>query len=194
MTTLSHRIHLVIWLIVISMICAWAVEALLSASPQQPFGHTQMAHAVGWMGLVMIALTFVYPIKRWLHPNHVWPKTWFEVHQVLGIAGPLLILVHSGLHYHALVPVFALIAMILVVFSGITGQAIHYLAFQTLYKQRHELAEQGLSEDMVESRLHELAMQEETLRWWRCVHGPLTFTFVVLTLLHVGGALYFGGL
>ena len=194
MTTLSRRIRLVICLIVIGMTGAWAVELLLSASPTQLFGHTQMAHIVGWVGVGMIALTFVYPIKRRLHPNEVWPKIWFDVHQALGIAGPLLILVHSGVHYHALVPVLALIAMILVVFSGITGQAIHYLAFQTLYTQRHELADQGLSEEMVESRLHELAMQEESLRWWRCFHGPLTLTFVVLTLLHIGGALFFGGL
>ena len=194
MTTLSRRIRLVIWLIVIAMTGAWVTEVLLSPTPAQPFGHTQMAHIVGWVGFGMIALTFVYPIKRRLHPNEVWPKVWFDVHQALGIAGPLLILVHSGVHYHALVPVLALIAMILVVFSGITGQAIHYLAFQTLNKQRHELADQGLSEEMVKTRLHELAMQEESLRWWRCFHGPLTFTFVVLTLLHIGGALYFGGL
>ncbi len=142
----------------------------------------------------MIALTFVYPIKRRLHPNDVWPKQWFDVHQIFGIIGPLFILVHSGAHFHAAVPVLALIAMLLVVFSGITGQALHYFAFRTLHEQRHKLAEQGLTEDVVESRLHALALQAETLRSWRCVHGPLTWTFVLLTLIHVGGALYFGGL
>ncbi len=193
MTTLSHRIHLVVGLIATAMIGAWALEVLLSATPDRPFGHTQMAHIVGWVGFVMIALTFVYPIKRRLHPNQVWPKTWFEIHKSLGIAGPLLILVHSGLHFHAIVPVLALIAMIIVVLSGITGQALHHLAFQTLNKQRHDLATEGLSEEAVESRLHDLAMQEETLRGWLCVHGPFTLTFVVLTLIHIGGALYYGG-
>ena len=194
MRTLSRRIHLVVWLIVFSMVSAWAIEIYLSTSPDQPFGHTKMAHIVGWVGLVMIGLTFVYPIKRRLHPNQVWPKKWFEIHQVLGIAGPFLILIHSGFHFHALVPVLALVAMALVVFSGITGQAIHYLAFQTLYQQRHELLAQGLSEEAVESRLHDLVMEVETLRAWRCLHGPLTLTFVVLTLVHIGGALYYGGL
>ena len=194
MKILSRRIHLVVWLIVFSMVSAWSIEIYLSTSPGQPFGHTQMAHIVGWVGLVLIGLTFVYPIKRRLHPNQVWPKQWFEVHQVLGIAGPFLILIHSGFHFHALVPVLALVAMAFVVFSGITGQAIHHLAFQALYQQRHELSAQGLSEEAIESRLHNLVMQAETLRAWRCFHGPLTFTFVVLTLVHIGGALYYGGL
>ena len=193
-TPLSRRILLVVGLIIVSVAVALTIEYLLSARPGRAFGHTQVAHVVGWVGVVMIALTFVYPVKRWLHPNAIWPKKWFQVHQVFGILGPLLIFVHTGAHFHARVPVFALVSMILVVFSGITGQALHYYAFRTLYDRRHELAAQGLTEVAIESHLHNLALQEEALRWWRCLHGPLTWTFVVLTLLHIGGAVYFGGL
>ncbi len=193
MNSISRRTHLVIWLSVVAVAIALALEFLLSTKPGRPFGHTQIAHIVGWVGLVMISLTFVYPIKRRLHPNTVWPKEWFEIHQFFGIVGPLLILIHSGVHFHALVPVLALIAMLLIVFSGITGQALHYFAFRTLYERRHELSEEGLTKETIDSRIHDLALQEETLRSWRCVHGPVTWTFVVLTLIHVGGALYFGG-
>lgn len=194
MTALSRRIQLVIWIIVAAIVLAFATEFLLSSGSERPFGHTQVAHVVGWVGTALIGLTFVYPFQRWRHPNQIWPKQWFQVHLVLGMIGPLLILVHAGIHFHAMVPVLALVAMVLVVFSGITGQALHYLAFRTLYEQRHELAKQGLTNEAIESRLHNLALQEETLRWWRCVHGPLTWTFVAMTLIHIGGAVYFGGL
>lgn len=173
---------------------AFAIEILLSPSPERPFGHTPMAHIVGWVGLILIGWTFAYPLKRRMHPNRTWPKGWFQIHQVCGIAGPMIIFIHAGGHFHALVPLLALVAMMLVVFTGITGQALHYFAFRLLYERRHEILETGLSEAEAEAHLHDLVLQEENLRWWRCVHGPLTWMFVVLVFLHIGGAIYFGGL
>lgn len=191
---ISRRWYMLLSATVIVIVSAWAVEFFLTSTSERPFGHTQIAHLVGWIGLILIALVFVYPVKRRLHPNELWPKQWFEIHQICGIVGPVIIFLHSGFHFHAIVPVLALVTMTLVVMSGITGQALHYYAFQTLYDRRHELTAQGLSPEAVESRLHELALQEETLRWWSCVHGPLTFSFVAFSLSHIGGALYFGGL
>ncbi len=50
-----------------------------------------------------------------------------------------------------------------------------------------------MSEHEMEDSLHDLALEEKTLRWWKCVHGPLTWSFVMLTLLHIGGAIFGGG-
>lgn len=193
MTRLSRRMQLILGLTLAAVVIALGVELFLSTNPDRPFGHTQHGHLVGWVGLGMILLVCGYPFKRWLHPNRVWSKTWFQIHQVFGIAGPLLILVHSGAHFHALAPVLALIMMVLVVLSGIVGQALHHLASQSLYEQRHELAHQGLSDDMIEAQLFDLAREEKALRWWRCVHVPLTWTFLALAFMHIVGALYFGG-
>jgi cytochrome b561 len=194
MTPLSHRIYQVLWMTIGAIFCALAVELLLTSQPERPFGHTQESHVLGWMGLAMIGLSVVYPIKRRLHPNQIWAKRWFQVHQVFGIVGPLVIFVHSGSHFHAQAPLFALVVMMLVVLSGIAGQSLHYLAFRKLYEQRHELAAQGVNEERIEAQLHDLALNEGRLRWWRCVHGPLTWSFVIFTFLHIVGALYFGGM
>jgi hypothetical protein len=113
---------------------------------------------------------------------------------VCGILGPLVIFVHAGAHFHAWVPILTLVTMVLVVVSGIVGQALHYWAFQKLYEGRHQMAFEGLEEEIVAARLHDLALQEEALRWWKCLHGPLTWSFVSLGVLHMGGALFFGGL
>ena len=193
MSTLSRRTSLVLGLAFVTVVSALFLEYLLSGEAARPFGHTQLAHLVGWIGLIFIGFTFVYPIKRWLYPNQVWSKGWFQVHIICGIIGPLIIFIHAGAHFHAWVPILALIAMVLVVMSGITGQALHYLAFRTLYERRHESAFEGMTEEAIDAHLHDLALQEETLRWWKCLHGPLTWSFVSLTLLHIGGVLYFGG-
>lgn len=193
MSTLIRRILLILGLIILIILGAFILERNLTTTPDRPFGHTQRAHLVGWAGVGLISLTGVYPFMRWRRAHEVWPKRWFQVHIVCGLVGPAIILVHAGAHFHAWVPIAALITMFLVVISGISGQAVHYLAFRTLYQQRHDLAAQGMSEEAIESHLHNLALGEEALRWWKCLHGPLTGTFVILGLLHIGGAIFWGG-
>jgi len=190
---LARRTNLIIGITLFLIIVAFLTERALTTTPIRPFGHSQIAHFVGWIGLAFIGLTFVYPFKRWRHPNQVWPHRWFQVHMIFGLIGPGIIFIHSGAHFHAWVPIMSVIAMMLVVMSGITGQALHYVAFRHLYEQRHELAAQGMAEENIEAHLHELALEEEVLRWWKCFHWPLTWTFVGFTLLHIGGILYFGG-
>jgi hypothetical protein len=113
---------------------------------------------------------------------------------IFGAFGPLLILVHSGAHFHALVPIAAMLTMGVVVLSGIVGQLLHYLAFREVNDHRRELAAQGLSQTDIEAQVHSLVHHEEALRLWQCIHGPVTGVFVLLALMHIGGALYFGGL
>ena len=194
MSLLARRTLIVAGLTIAAVAVALGIEYVLSPRPDQPFGHTQTGHAIGWAGLLLILLVFAYPIRKRFAKDRRWPKGWFQVHKAFGILGPILILIHSGAHFHALVPVLAMVAMGLVVVSGIAGQVLHYLALRTLNEQQRELAHQGLSEAEIQSRLHDLAGQEKTFRVWQCIHAPLTATFVVLMLLHIGGALYFGGL
>ena len=91
-------------------------------------------------------------------------------------------------------PSLALMGMAVVVVSGIVGQGVHYLALRTLNDRRRQLHDQGLSTDEIETHLHRLAAQEEAFRLWQSIHAPMTLMFLVLTVLHVLGAVYFGGL
>ena len=193
MSSVTRRIVLVLGLVSLTLISAFFIEYYLSTNRGRPFGHTQMAHLLGWLGVGCMGVTFVYPWKRWRHPNQVWPKRWFQAHMVFGILGPVIIFIHAGAHFHAWVPILALVAMVLVVLSGIVGQWLHFWAFQLLYERRHQLAFEGMEEEAIEARLHDLVFEEEILRWWRCLHGPLSWSFVVLTIVHIIGALFFGG-
>ena len=194
MTPLGRRIAIVFGLTLLGVVGAFLVELLLGLGSDREFGHTQRGHVVGWLGLAVIMLVFVYSLKKRYGLNVGTPRGWLRVHIVAGVVGPVLILVHSGSHFHALVPVVTMVIMAIIVMSGIIGQAIHLLALKTLNQQRRWLIQEGMTQAETDVRLEELASEEELFRWWRAVHAPLTFTFVILAALHIIGALYFGGL
>ena len=193
MTPLSRRLATIVVLVGVAIVGALLFEALLSIGTPSPFAHTRPGHLMGWLALAIILLVFIYPIKKRVSRNHRWPRGWFRVHIVAGVIGPLLIFLHSGAHTHALVPLLALAAMVVVVVSGIIGQGVHYLALRTLNDKRRQLYEEGLAIEEIDMHLHRMAAQEEAFRLWQSVHAPMTLMFVVLTAMHVIGSLYFGG-
>jgi len=193
MTVVTGRFLIVIGCVVAIIVGGFLIEVLLSLQSGWLFGHTQTGHVVGWIGLAVILTVFVYPIKKRDGRESGWPKGWFMVHQAAGIVGPLLILIHAGPHFHALVPILALLAMIIVVVSGVIGVAVHRKALRLLNAARRELLSQGLSYEDAEDRLYDLASGEETFRIWQMIHTPVVVMFLVLVIAHVLGALYFGG-
>ncbi len=193
MTAVQRRVLVISAVAVSAVAGALVFEAVLSIGEASPFGHTRYGHAVGWLGLAVTLLVFVYPIRKRYSPARRWPRGWFRVHMVAGILGPLLIFLHSGAHYHALVPVLAMVSMVIVVLSGSVGQAVHAVALRTLNDQRHRFQQEGLSDSDIEIRLHRMASQEEAFRIWQAIHAPMTLMFLALTVLHVAGALFFAG-
>jgi hypothetical protein len=194
MTALTKRFLIVIGFIIAAVVGGLSIEALLSTQSGWPFGHTQKGHATGWAGLAVILSVFVYPFKKRRGRKAGWPKGWFRVHQVAGVAGPVLILIHAGPHFHALAPALAMLAMGIVVVSGVLGSAVHRKALRLLNDERKELLGRGLSHEDVEDRLYDLASREETFRIWQIIHAPMVVMFLALTAAHVIGALYFGGI
>lgn len=196
MNSLGSRARLVALAAAFVVGSAFGIEWLLSLGEGAEFGHTRSGHMLGWIGLLVLLPVFIYPLKKRYAPEasrRGWLQRWFGFHMIAGLLGPVLILVHAGAHFHALVPVLALIALALVTVSGIVGQTLHSLAVRQLNQQWRELHEQGLSEAEIEERLGERAAQEEAFRFWQLVHAPVTIPFVALTLLHIIGALFFGG-
>ncbi len=194
MASTTQRFRVVISAVVAAMIFGWLIEHIISAFTGWPFGHTQYGHLAGWLGFALILLTLGYSLKKRFGRKTGWPKLWFWLHQLAGVIGALLIFIHAGIHFHALVPVLTLSAMVIVVASGIVGVFVHRKALSLLSEARKDLLKQGLSEDEVSGQLFDLAAQEKIFRIWRALHVPIAIVFGILTLFHIGGALYFGGL
>lgn len=194
MTLITKRFVTVLTTALILLIMGLLIEELLSIRSGSTFGHTQTGHIVGWIGLAAIFSVFIYSVKKRFDQKAGWPKAWFIVHQMAGIVGPMLILVHAGWHFHALVPVLTLIVLVIVVLTGVIGVAVHRKALALLKNTRMELVSQGLSKEAVEDKLYDLVSGEETFRVWQIIHVPMVMLFLALVILHVFGALYFGGI
>lgn len=194
MNIITKRFLTVIIAAIALLIVGLSIEVILSIQSGSLFGHTQKGHLVGWAGLAAILPVFIYSFKKRFDSKGRWPKAWFMVHQVAGIIGPLLILIHAGPHFHALVPMFSMLAMGIVVVSGLIGVAVHRKAMILLNARRKELVNREVSKEEIEEQLYSLASGEETFRIWQMIHAPMALLFMALAALHVLGALYFGGL
>ncbi len=82
---------------------------------------------LGVAGATMLVLLFVYPLRKHLRFARNWGrvKWWFLVHMLLGIGGPLLILLHSTFHIGSLNAGVALWSMVVVALSGVVGRFIY---------------------------------------------------------------------
>jgi hypothetical protein len=119
------RLHWpLIWTFVITGILAWGFHARLERyiSPQRGTGY--------WLGIVggsMMVLLLMYSARKrvtWLR----WIGTipiWFEIHMMLGLGGPILVLFHSNFKLGATNSNVALICMLLVAGSGVIGRYIY---------------------------------------------------------------------
>ncbi len=145
----------------------------------------------GLAGTVLIAVSFVYSARKRKLLSAGSPKGLLRAHETLGWAGALLVLVHGGIHFNALVPWLALLAMVVVVASGLTGRFLLADVRERLRERAGELDRQGLSPAEVEREILAVSLLHDTMKQWRKVHLPLTMVFAGLAIVHVAATLLF---
>jgi hypothetical protein len=115
-----------------------------------------------WIGVVggsMMLLLFTYSIRKRLRFTHRWGKVkwWFVVHMVLGVGGPLLILLHSNFQVKSLNAGAALYSMLIVALSGVIGRFIYARVNRGLHGEQTNFRElqsrAGLHRQEARSRL-----------------------------------------
>jgi hypothetical protein len=148
---------------------------------------------LGWVGLylgpigsLMLIASFAYSLKKrkkitWGQPKHL-----LEWHQALGWFGSLVIMVHGGEHFHALLPWLALIAMVVVAASGMVGAVLLKRALE-IVRENATGSTKG-APDSPNAVLD--AATVDLMKKWRKVHMPLNAVFVVLALLHILAVLW----
>lgn len=147
---------------------------------------------LGWIGTLLIAASFVYSLRkrRWIRVGS--PRKWLRLHEVLAWTGALAVLVHAGIHMHALLPWAALLSMLVAVASGVTGRTLLADARRQLAGRQKQLRGRGLTDEEIERTLFLDSLAVRAMEKWRTVHISLTLNFVILSLVHVTTALLFG--
>jgi cytochrome b561 len=108
-----------------------------------------------------------------------------QVHELLAWTGSLLILLHAGFEFDAVIPRIAVFTMLIVVASGLTGKYLLKQARESITARRAELKAKNLSADEIEKELFALSLVADKMQMWRNVHIPLTVIFAAFALLHI---------
>jgi hypothetical protein len=130
----------------------------------------RIGYWLGVAGAVAMLLLFSYPMRKYLRFMHRWGKVkwWFWVHMALGIAGPLLILLHSTFRIGSLNAAVALYSMVIVALSGVVGRFIKLRVHRGLHGEMSSLRElqtrAGFVQSDARSRLHFAPQVEVRLR------------------------------
>ncbi len=150
---------------------ALVLAALAADGALHRLGLASIGVWLGPLGTGLIALSFLYSLRKRKLLAAGSPKSLLRAHEVLTWLGSLAVLVHAGVHVNALLPWLAVAAMLVVVASGATGSVVLKRALQS---QRPEGPLAVLDAVMVDA-----------MKKWRAVHLPLNAVFLVLVLAHV---------
>ncbi len=143
----------------------WRISQLGLFTPGDDAGY--------WMGVsgsAMMLLLLLYPLRKHLRLARDWGniKGWFWMHVVLGVLGPLTILLHSNFQTASLNAAVALYSMLLVAGSGVAGRFIFQRVNRGLQGEQTSLQDlmrrAGMDRDDARSRLAFAPAVEQRLR------------------------------
>ncbi|MEW6130156.1 MAG: hypothetical protein AB1757_24180 [Acidobacteriota bacterium] len=145
----------------------------------------------GILGTAFIICSFAYSMRKRKILQVGSPKTLLDVHEYLSWAGVLLILVHAGVHFNAVLPWLAIVLMLVVVASGFTGKFLLKEAREKLRWRQEALRQQGIGMEEIEKRLFLDSISVDLMKNWRAFHIPITTIFATLAILHILAILLF---
>jgi hypothetical protein len=104
---------------------------------------SDLAYWMGAVGGIGMVLLLTYPMRKHLgFMRRTGPAgRWFFGHMVLGVAGPMLILLHSQFEVRSLNAGAAYYSMIVVALSGVVGRFLYLRVHRSLNGQRESLSD-----------------------------------------------------
>lgn len=99
-----------------------------------------MGYWIGVVGASFMVLLFSYPLRKRFRFAQNWGKAkwWFIAHMMLGVGGPVLILIHSTFQVRSLNAAAALYSMLVVALSGVVGRFIYSRVNRGLHGEQSE--------------------------------------------------------
>jgi len=146
---------------------------------------------LGIPGVLLIVGSFGYSLRKRKLISVGKPVALLRLHERMAWAGSLLVLVHAGIHFNALLGWLAVAAMMINVGSGLTGKYLLERSRRRLTETQQRLRDQGLSDEAVEDHLYWDSLTFDVVKRWRKVHFPITLAFGVLAVAHLIAVLLF---
>lgn len=146
---------------------------------------------LGIPGTLLILASFGYSLRKRKAIRLGRPAQWLRLHEWLAWLGSVLVLVHTGIHFNAMLAWLAAGAMLINVISGLTGKLLLDRSRRHLEQARRQLREQGLSGPQLEERMYWDSLTFDVVKRWRVIHLPITLAFAALATAHISAELLF---
>jgi hypothetical protein len=141
-----------------------------------------------WLGIpgtLLILGSLFYSLRKRKLIRFGQPSKLLRLHEYMAWTGSLLVLVHAGIHFNAILGWLAVVAMLVNVASGLTGKFLLDRSRRRLEEARQHMRQRGLSAEQLAERTYWDSLTFDTVKQWRSVHFPITLAFAVLALAHI---------
>ncbi len=102
---------------------------------------------LGLIGTTVIVLSFIYSLRKRKIIESGSPKKLLALHEYLAWVGSIMLLVHAGIHFNALIPWLAILMLLIAVGSGLVGKFLLKQANETLKEKKQYLITEGNSKE-----------------------------------------------
>ena len=148
---------------------------------------------LGIPGTILIIISLIYSLRKRKIITAGNPKSLLTFHEFTAWLGSLLVLIHAGIHFNAILPWLATMAMSVNVVSGLVGKLLLDQSRRHVQGEREDLQLRGFSRFEVEQALFWDAVTLDAMTKWRKVHIPIFIVFVILALGHIISIFLFWG-
>jgi hypothetical protein len=148
---------------------------------------------LGIPGTLLIIISLIYSLRKRKVIVTGKVKSWLGLHEMIGWLGALMVLIHAGIHFNAILPWLATMAMGVNVISGMVGKMLLGRAREHVKTQREDYRRRGLSKVEIEQALFWDAVVVDTMTKWRKVHIPIFSVFATLAIAHIISIFLFWG-
>jgi hypothetical protein len=146
---------------------------------------------LGIAGTVFLALSFGYSARKKKIIKSGALKFFLKLHCNTGWVGTLMIFVHSGIHFNAILPWMATALMMVVTASGHVGQ---YLLKKVKDEVKLKIQQLGINasvDEEIEQQQYLDTLTIKILENWRKVHMPMVSVLLALTTIHILSIFFF---
>jgi hypothetical protein len=172
---------------------ALVVAALLIDAVLHALHAVWVGRYLGIPGVLLIIGSFGYSLRKRKLISTGNPARLLRLHERMAWAGSLLVLVHAGIHFNAILGWLAVWAMLVNVGSGLTGKFLLKRSRKRLEETSETMRQQGLSGHALEEKMYWDSLTFDVVKQWRAVHYPITLAFSVLAIGHIISVFLFWG-
>ncbi len=146
---------------------------------------------LGIVGFAFLLLSFGYSARKKKLITSGPLKLFLKFHCHAGWIGTLMIFVHSGIHFNAILPWAATVLMMIVTASGHVGQhLINKLKAEVTLKMK-QLGLTAEADDELQHERYWDSLTVKTLGQWRSMHRPMVTFLIALTTIHIFSIFFF---